>query len=388
MFSAQSSVPYWRLSSFYFFYFALLGAWLPFWPLYLEDLGFNAEDIGYLAGIMMATKIIAPNLWGWVADVTGRRMLVIRLGSLVALMIFFGIFFKQSFWWMAAVIAGYSFFWNAVLAQFEVATLSHLEGQYQRYSQIRVWGSIGFIIAVALLGLYFDYYSVSILPWIITFLLAGIWLSSLTVEEKTRTETKHKHKPSLGSVLKKPPVIAFLITCFLLQVSHGPYYTFFSVYLEDYGYSRTVTGLLWSLGVLAEVVVFIFMHKLLQRFTLRQIMLASLVLSVARWLLIGFFADNWFILIFSQCLHAASFGSYHAFAVEMVRRYFGGGLEGQGMALYSGLSFGAGGAAGAILSGWLWEGDPELTFILAAIVCLLALVISLLIPREDEGLIS
>jgi PPP family 3-phenylpropionic acid transporter len=388
MLSAQSSVPYWRLSSFYFFYFALLGAWLPFWPLYLEDLGFNAEDIGYLAGIMMATKIIAPNLWGWVADVTGRRMLVIRIGSLVALMVFFGIFFKQSFWWMAAVIAGYSFFWNAVLAQFEVATLSHLEGQYQRYSQIRVWGSIGFIIAVALLGLYFDYYSVSILPWIITFLLAGIWLSSLTVEEKTRTETKHKHKPSLGSVLKKPPVIAFLITCFLLQVSHGPYYTFFSVYLEDYGYSRTVTGLLWSLGVLAEVVVFIFMHKLLQRFTLRQIMLASLVLSVARWLLIGFFADNWFILIFSQCLHAASFGSYHAFAVEMVRRYFGGGLEGQGMALYSGLSFGAGGAAGAILSGWLWEGDPELTFILAAIVCLLALVISLLIPREDEGLIS
>lgn len=378
----STAVPYWRLSSFYFFYFAVLGAWLPFWPLYLEHQGFDAAAIGYIAGITMATKIVAPSLWGWLADRSGRRMSIVRGGSLAALVIFPAIFIHPSFFWVALVIAAYSFFWNAVLAQFEVATLSHLGDQYQRYSQIRVWGSVGFIIAVSLLGLSFDYISITWLPWIVCTLLAGIWLSSLLVNEKVEVATRTGPRPSLMAVLKQPNVIAFLFTCFLLQVSHGPYYTFFSVYLEDHGYSRTITGLLWSLGVLAEVVVFIVMHRLLTRFSLRQIMIASLALSVVRWLLIGFYVDNWQVLLFAQCLHAATFGSYHAFAVEMVRRIFGGGLEGQGMALYSGLSFGAGGAVGAVLSGWMWSYSQTATFIMAAGACLLALVVALVIPTE------
>ncbi len=385
MFSSSASVPYWRLSSFYFFYFALVGAWLPFWPLYLQENGFNATDIGYLAGILMATKIVAPNIWGWLADKTGRRMAVIRGGSLIALVIFLGLFFRlDSFWWMAIIIAGYSFFWNAVLAQFEVVTLSHLGTRYQRYSQIRLWGSIGFIVAVTLLGYSFDYVSISWLPWVIVFLLLGIWLSSLTVDEKNEIHPNQLERRSLRKVIKQPAIIAFFVACFLLQVSHGPYYTFFSVYLEDHGYSRTVTGLLWSLGVVAEVVVFIVMHKLLSRFSLRQIMFASLIISVIRWLLLGFYVDDWMIVVVAQLMHAASFGSYHAFAVEMVRRFFTGGLEGQGMAMYSGLSFGAGGAVGAVLSGWVWEFSPQITFTAAALACVLATLVSCWVTEHDR----
>lgn len=379
----MSPLPYWRLSGFYFFYFALLGAWLPFWPLYLQDIGYDAAAIGYLAGIMMATKIVAPNLLGWLADRRGQRMAVVRTGSLVALLIFAALFIdSHNFWWMAVVIAGYSFFWNAVLAQFEVATLSHLGERYQRYSQIRVWGSIGFIIAVVLLGFFFDNYAIAWLPWFILLLLAAIWLSSLLVSDHKRLPGEINQRQSLTKVLRQPRVLVFLFSCFLLQVSHGPYYTFFSVYLEDYGYSRTVTGLLWSLGVLAEVLVFIFMHRLLDRFSLKQIMLASLILSVIRWLLIAYYADNLAILMLAQCLHAATFGSYHAYAVEMVRRLFGGGLEGQGMALYSGLSFGAGGAVGAISTGWIWGISPQLTFILAALVCVLAIAVASIVKTS------
>ena len=357
---------------------------MPYWPLYLQDIGFDAQAIGYLVGIMMATKIVAPNIWGWLADKTGQRMRVIRGGSLLALIIFLGVFFQpQHFWWLALIIAGYSFFWNAVLAQFEVTTLSHLGAQYQRYSQIRVWGSVGFIVAVAVLGLLFDYFSVSWLPWFIVLLLAGIWLSSLAVTETAPLSNAHQQRRSLRAVLKQPQVIAFLLTCFLLQVSHGPYYTFFSVYLEQHGYSRTVTGLLWSLGVVAEVLVFIFMHRLLSRFSLQQILISSLLLSVVRWLLIGFYVDSWGILIVAQCLHAATFGSYHAFAVEKVRRLFGGGLEGQGMALYSGLSFGAGGVAGAVFSGWMWGVNPQLTFVLAALTCVVAIAVSVVIKDKE-----
>lgn len=374
-------MPYWRLSGFYLFYFALLGAWLPFWPLYLRDLGFGAEAIGYLSGIAMATKVIAPNLWGWLADRSGRRMAIIRGGSLLALVIFLAVFINQSFWWLVAVVTGFSFFWNAVLAQFEVVTLSHLHGQYPRYSRVRVWGSIGFIAAVAGLGWLFDRISVGFLPWVLAGLLAGIWLSTLSVDEQSGFSAPRTERRSVGAILREPGVIAFFLVCALLQISHGPYYTFFSVWLEMHDYSRTATGLLWSLGVLAEVVVFVVMHRLMQRVSLRAILLASLALSVLRWWLIATYVESLPILLFAQLLHAATFGSFHAFAVEFVRRRFDG-REGQGMALYSGLSFGAGGALGAIGSGWLWDAAPHLTFELASVAALVALFIALVWIRR------
>ena len=88
MYRSSSSIPYWRLSSFYFFYFALLGAWLPFWPLYLKANHYSAQQIGYLAGVIMATKIFAPNIWGWLADKYGRRLSVIRWGALSSCVVF------------------------------------------------------------------------------------------------------------------------------------------------------------------------------------------------------------------------------------------------------------------------------------------------------------
>lgn len=371
----MSQLPYWRLSAFYFAYFGLLGAWIPYWGLYLQELGYGAVAIGYLSAAVMATKVVAPSLWGWLADRSGRRATIIRYGSFFALVIFLGIFVRTDFWWLLLIVVGYSFFWNAVLAQFEVVTLSHLEGQYHRYSLIRVWGSVGFITTVAGIGWFLDHWPITVLPIIFTLLLAGIWLSSLSVSERCDNDSDAGRESSLWVILRKPPVIAFFVICMLLQIAHGPYYTFFSIHLDALGYSKSTTGLLWSLGVLAEVFLFLVMHKVMAGFSLRAIMLASLVLSALRWYLIGFYADVPVVLFFAQLLHAATFGSFHAVAVELVRRYFKG-YQGQGMALYSGLSFGGGGALGAILSGMLWDSGAGLTFMMAVAVSLLALCIA------------
>lgn len=379
----SSPVPYWRLSLFYFFYFALLGAWLPYWPLYLQDKGFDAQSIAYLTGIMMATKIVAPNIWGWLAAISGQRMRIIRYGAFFSFATFLLIFIEQSFLWLALVISVYSFFWNAILAQFEVVTLAHLGAQYQRYSLIRVWGSIGFIVAVLLLGGLFDYIQLHWLLAVLVLLLLGLWLSSLLVNDKsTRSDTASAKKPFLR-ILKNPPVILFFIACFLMQVSHGPYYTFFSLFLEANGYSRSLTGFLWMLGVLAEVLVFIFMHRLLVLFSLRQVMFASILLAAIRWWLTAYYVESLPVLLFAQCLHAASFGSFHALAVEVIRRWFRDGNEGQGMALYSGLCFGAGGALGAVISGWIWVYSPAMTFIFAAMCCALAFIVGLAIKKSQ-----
>lgn len=367
-------LPYWRLSGFYFLYFAFLGTWLPYWNLYLKSLDYSAQAIGMMTAIMLGTKIVSPSVWGYLADRTSNRMAVIRGGSLAAAFSFAILVTPQPVWLMAVAILLYSFFWNAVMPQFDVVTLSYLDGQYARYSRIRLWGSIGFICAVGGFGLVFDHLPISWLPPCLLVLLVGIALSSYLVSEKKSITIRSASTTGIWSVVRQKPVLAFLASCFLMQLSHGPYYTFFSLYLERQQYSRTATGALWSLGVIAEVVLFIVMPQLMARFSLRQIMLATWVLTTLRWVLIGFFVDSLPLLLFAQCMHAASFGSFHAAAIELTRRFFAPSHQGQGQALYSS-SYGAGAAVGALMAGMLWDLSPVLSFAIAAGVAALALLI-------------
>src|SRR5690606_36114556 len=189
----------------------------------------------------------------------------------------------------------------------------------------------------------------------------------------------------LWALLKKPAAISFLLGGFLLQMSHGPYYTFFTIYLDELGFSRIASGSLWALGVIAEVVLFLFMHRLLQRFSLRTLLAASIALAALRWLLIGSGITSWPLLIVAQCLHAASFGSFHAAAIAWVHQSFRG-HAGQGQALYSSVGFGAGWAAGAVLSGILWEQIGSQIFLWAALVAAvttLVMLAGLRVPAAD-----
>lgn len=357
---------YWRLSGFYFFYFASLGALVPYWSLYLKDIGFSVREISELMALILLTKIISPNIWGWVADHTGQRMLIVRIGSFLALSIFAMVFFTGSYWWIALVMLAFSFFWNAALPQFEVTTLQHLDDQPHRYSSIRLWGSVGFILSVAVLGYVLQYYSISLLPYSIAVFLLGIFLMSFAVPERAAGHLPVTHI-KLNEILRRPEVLALIVVCFLSQASHGAYYTFYTLYMESYGYSRSMIGQLWALGVIAEVLVFLAMHRLVPYFGLRILFLFTFLLTTVRWVLIAMFAENIGTMLLAQILHAASFGIFHAVAIQLFHQHFSGKHAGKGQAIYSSVSFGAGGAFGAYLSGILWESaSPESSFWLAA----------------------
>ncbi|HID99506.1 MAG TPA: MFS transporter [Thiotrichaceae bacterium] len=367
---------YWRLSAFYFFYYASLGAFLPYWALYLHTLGFNAQAIGELIAILLAMKIIAPNISGWIADHTGRPIALVRLCALLAALFFITILFGQSYLWLAIVLGVFSVFWHATLPPFEAYTLARLGKQSHRYSQIRLWGSIGFILTVILLGWLFESFSVTLLPILLIVLFAGIWLSSLLVPEK-KTAHQFVSSESFYQVIKRPSAIALFLVCFLMQASHGPYYTFYSIYLEDYGYSRNLIGQLWALGVVAEVGIFLVMHHLLTRFGLKQLLIISFGLSGLRWLLIGYYVESLPILLFAQLFHAASFGMYHGIAIQLIRQHFADHHQGRAQALYSSISFGAGGAVGSLVSGYTWENlGAQFNYLWATLICVIAIWIT------------
>jgi PPP family 3-phenylpropionic acid transporter len=371
-----SSMPYWRLSGFYFFYFASLGALLPYWGLYLKSLGFDITAIGNLMAIIMATKIISPNIWGWIADHTGRRMGIVRIGSLCAALAFAGVFFQDGFVWLAVVMLLFSFFWNAALPQFEATTFYHLGKHIHRYSSIRLWGSIGFIVAVWGLGGVMEGQGIQLLPWILFGLFTAIWINSLLVPEEAAGHLPLDHAP-LRKILYQPHVVGLLLVCFLTQAGHGPYYTFYSIHMKAYDYSLGLIGGLWALGVIAEVGVFLLMHRLVPKFGLRNLLLISLLLAVVRWLLIGLFPEQLSVMLLAQCLHAATFGVYHAAAIQLIHTYFKGKHQGKGQALYSSLSFGAGGAVGSLYSGYVYEYFGALPmFVIAAGLSLLGFLIA------------
>ncbi|HHJ14749.1 MAG TPA: MFS transporter [Gammaproteobacteria bacterium] len=363
---------YWRLSGFYFFYFASLGALIPYWGLYLKAQGFDAVQIGELVAIILATKIIAPNVWGWIADHSGQRMRIVRGASLAGALAFAGVFVSHDYAWLALVMAVFSFFWNASLPQFEATTLNHLGRNTHRYSSIRLWGSIGFIVAVVGLGRLFDRVGTGNLPWILTLLFGAIWLASLRVPEQAAGHRPLDHEPILR-VLRRPAVSSLLAVCFLIQASHGPYYTFYSLYMTGHGYSETSVGQLWALGVLAEIGVFLRMHRWLPHFGAPRLLLAAALLTALRWVLLAGMVDEPAWMLVTQLLHAASFGVYHAVAIHLVHRLFTGRHQGRGQALYSSLSFGAGGAVGSLLAGYAWEAvGAQVMYAGAAVTALLA----------------
>lgn len=369
----SEKVPYWRLSGFYFFYFGLLGTLLPFWGLYLRDRGFSLVEIGQLMAIMVGTKLIAPNIWGWLADRTGKRMRIIRIGALLALICFFPIFSEPGYWGVALVMVGFSFFWNAILPQFEVVTLRHLDAAPQYYSLIRVWGSVGFVVAVVGLGWYFEHHELGILPVLVSLLLAMILFAGLVVRNPGYRAASRGSLSAFLFELRAPQPILFFTICLLLQVSHGPYYTFFSIYLEDYHYSKTMIGWLWALGVIAEIVVFLLVHRLFERFSIRTLAICSLLLASLRWLITGLFPEIPTLIVLAQISHAATFGVFHAIAMRMIHKYFSTRASGQGQAMYSAFSFGIGGALGAWLSGLIVESQGgSMAYFMAAAVALVA----------------
>lgn len=379
--SLQST--YFRLSLFYFFFFAALGTFVPYWSVYLKSEGFSASEIGELMAIVMASKIVAPYFLGWLADHFQHRLKIIQVSFLLTIIVFAGVFANQSYWWLAMIMAVFGFFWNASLPLFEALAFNHLADNPNRYSHVRLWGSIGFIVLVVSLPLIINQSEISRLPFLMMVLLLLTGVTTFLIQDKEPVAVSSSTIQRLPEIIKSPLVLAFLVACSLQAVSHGAYYTFFSIYLEEHQYSRTMTGWMWGLGVFAEVLLFIFMYRLLDRFGVCQLFSIALFITAVRWVILALWVDNIVLLIIAQCFHAASFGLFHVSAIHLIHQLFSGRLQVRGQALYAGLSFGLGGSIGNLISGYTWDSlGSTWTFLIAAFIALLAALTSVIFVKQ------
>ncbi|WP_248851398.1 MFS transporter [Thiomicrospira microaerophila] len=374
---APAVFPRWRLSSYYFFYFTLFGSLLPFFGLYMQELGFSAWQIGQVMAALIGTKIVAPYLWGWLADRTGKIMPWVRFVIGMATLASIGLLWTESFMGVLIVVTLFSFFWHGGLPLFEAYTFSQLGSQKTQYGKIRLWGSLGFISAVLALGSFFSHYALSGFPWVILGLFILLWLVSWSLKDQACITASPAQEMKIGYLLKSPLVWSLLMVSFLIQFSHGTYYNFFSIDLTAHGYSKQIIAWLWTVGVVAEVFVFLTMVWLFKTLSVRSLILASLALTLVRWQLNIWGVESLAWMLFAQTLHAASFGLFHAAALHLIDDLFKGKLRGRGQAIYAATSQGLGGALGALVAGltWTW-GGAFLSYMVSSIAIILAMLIA------------
>ena len=366
---------HWRLSRFYFFYYFFVGSFVPYWGIYLQSENFSPSSIGILLSLFQISRIVAPNFWGWLADHTGHRVKWIKLTSFLGLIGFIGVFWAKGFFWIFLVMSALSLFTSSTLPLAESLTLAHLATTDGHYSRIRLWGSIGFIVASLFLGYLIDLQGINILLWVLLIAQAIIFFLSNTIPETQ--DIQHKTNDlSIWKIIKTPSVIALLIGCTLMVSAHGVLYNFYSIYLKDHGYSSGTIGWLWAVGVICEILIFMAMPKILRRYSLKAILLVSLFLGVIRFILIGASPDHLYLLFIAQMFHAATFGSFHAASIEVIAYYFQGRNQTRGQAIYNSVAYGIGGTIGGLGGGYLIQYlGGQLGFMIAAISPLIGFVV-------------
>ncbi len=385
--SVSLKVPYWRLSGFYGLYFALIGCIMPFWGLYLQQQRFDVTDIGILLALFSGVRIFAPNIWASISHLVENfipPIYLLRLGGVLMVVCFVAIYWATEFWHYALIMLAYGFFWSAILPQYEILTLHHIKNDLDAYSSIRLWGSIGFIVLVSVLGWVFDVISLNYLPAIMLVLMLAIVFNSfvLPAPEQGREflspyDASDEDPSDRITAGINWGLISFLIITVLIQISHGPYYVFFSIYLQQLDYSHWMIGLLWSLGVFSEIIIFWKIAMFMRRWSLLELVMLVLLLTVIRWLMTAYLANTGFLLVLSQCLHAFSFGLLHVVSVKYIAIFYPGKQQLHGQALYSGLGFGLGGALGAYLAGLAWAAyGAEWVFVMSAMLALVTMLVA------------
>ena len=354
---AAPSSPLFAFGSISFAYFAYAGLFGTYAPLWFQSLGFSTLAIGVLASVQSATRLFSPYAWGWLADHTGQRTLLLRVAVALGLTIALGFFVSPDYGWIMGVTAAL-FVCTAGVVPISEAALAHIVSRGAtldagRYGRVRVWGSIGFILAAVGSGVLLQSLGVGRFPVLVIALLLLLLLAAMRLPVVVEAAHASGAAPNALAVLREPVVAWFFAGVFFTVLSHTSLYAFLSLYLVSIGYTKSAVGLVWAVGVLVEVAWFWFQGAWLARLSPHAWLMVAAGVSVLRFAVIAVFGASPVLLVLAQCLHALTFAAQHSSCIAVINRHFPGRLRGRGQALYTVLGYGASGVIGGVAGGAL-----------------------------------
>lgn len=349
---ARQLVPFAALSATYF---AHIGFFNPYLPLWLKDLGFPIVVISLLASVQSFTRVFAPYAWGALSDHTGERVKLLRISAAVALVASGGLWIAGGPWWIAFVLLLLFTHTSSMMSLTEAAMAHLVAGDWGRYGRVRLWGSAGFMVTVFAAGAWFERWGMGSFPAWAAVTLAGVLACTLwlpNVKEAPHHAEHAAHEP-MGEALKRPVVRWFFASLFFHVMAHFAIYAFYSLYLDALGYSKATIGALWAVSVVVEIAWFYAQGRLIGRYSIERwlaICGAATVLRMAITAGLG----GWLAALFlAQLLHALTFATHHTCCIAMVSKHFPGRLRGRGQALFTVIGYGFGGVLGVLAGGAL-----------------------------------
>ena len=340
------------ISSQYFLYFGVLGIFLPYFNLYCYHLGFTGLQIGGLSALRSVALVAFPLFWGALADRFQIRRPIYILCNFAGTSIWFFFLFTTDFWPMLIITAFYGIFYAPIISFLEAVTMDVLEKEKKSYGRIRAWGSISFIAVVLVLGKVIDLYSVDII--LVLIFTGSLMLAAISVRiPAVKTPKKDLLTPGVSSLLQKR-VVVFLSCAFLLLVSHGAYYGFFSIHLENLGYGSTFIGIAWALASTAEILVMIKSDRIFSRFSLENVLFFSFLVAAVRWIIL-FLAESATVIMLSQILHAITYGTFHMASILYIDRLAPEQAKTLGQAVNNATTYGLGLMIGFMVTGYVYE---------------------------------
>jgi len=369
-----------------FFYFAILGGFVSFLAILLTDKQFTSIEVGQVFAVFTLTRMISGHFWARWADRSDNAKLFYQLGILLSFALLLPLFWLQDKSWLFyVVIAHMSAFWT-VISQLEVLSLSAAKGTPVIYNRIRLFGSLGFIVAAIFIGWQIELSGTEVILWFAAACLTIQLLVSIKLSPvKSRHVEQANGEDDFIQRCLKPGFVAFMLASVLLQMSFAPYVSFFTQYLAQSGYQGSMVGLLFALGTLSEIFMFLVAGRILAKFGVKFLFTLCLLLTAARWLLQGYLVDVLVLLVITQCVHAFSYGLMHSASIYFVGHHFKPSQQNRGQFMYLGVTFGIGGAIGAWLTGETWNnGSGSLdTFIWASTAAFVAALLILITPRKN-----
>ena len=340
------------IRSQYFLYFGVLGMFLPYFNLYCYHLGFNGVQIGTLSALRSVTLVVCPLIWGALADHFHIRRPIYIACNILSTLIWIFYLYTVDFRIMLIITAVYGTFYAPIISFLEAFTMDILGPEKKSYGRIRAWGSINFILIVMVLGKLIDLYSIEMILMLI--LIGSILQSLMSLGVPGMASTPKDPFLTNIKALGKSRVIVFLICGFLMLVSHGAYYGFFSIHLEKLGYPKAFIGIAWALASTAEILVMIKSREIFKRFTLENVLIFSFVLAALRWMIL-FFVQSPGLILFSQIFHAITYGTFHMASILYMDHVTPSSAKTLGQAVNNAVQYGFGLMVGFFLNGYLYE---------------------------------
>ncbi len=356
--SQKSLAPFAVLSASYF---AHIGFFNPYLPLWLQNAGYSVAVIGLLAAVQSMTRVFAPFAWGWLADRSGQPVRLMRACAAMAMFFSLGLLWPVSVPWLFVVLLLMFTHTSAIMPMSEAAMAAEVSrgGTFDaaRYGRIRVWGSIGFLATVLGAGWVFDTLGIDWFATIVVGSLAAVWLGTLclpTDAAALRGNAQSAVSSRLFSAtLAKPEVRWLLASVFFHVLAHTAVYSFFSLLLHEAGYSKSQIGMLWAVGVAAEVVCLLTQGRWFGLLSLERWLLVCAALVALRMVATALGVSSVALMVAAQLTHSLTFATHHTCVMALLTRHFPTEQRGRANAVYTVVAYGVPGVLAGVLGGQL-----------------------------------